>query len=173
MTRTILRAVQVLAFPTIILAGALALAPGRKELAGHLYILFLCSAALAVVLSRLRRAYPPARRSLVEAVLEKHSDADERLPELARIEREVTLATSNAFDVHFRLRPGLRETARGLLGARHGVDLDTQPERARELLGDEAWQLVRPDLEPPRNRIGPGIDPEALRRTVEALERIA
>jgi hypothetical protein len=164
---------QVLLFPTILLVSALLLAPGRKELEGHLYILFLCAVALGVLLSRLRTAYPPAERSLVEAVLEKHDDEDERLPELARMEREVTLASSNAFDVHFKLRPAMREVARGLLGAHRGVDLDTQPERARALLGDETWELVRPDREPPRDRTGPGLDREAIRRSVEALERIA
>jgi hypothetical protein len=172
MTRIVLRAAQVLVFPTLVLLAALALAPGRKELAGHLYILFLCSAALVVLLTGLRRAYPPVERSLVEAVLDWRPEADERLPQLARIEREVTLATSNAFDVHFRLRPALRETARGLLGARRGVDLDTQPERARELLGEETWELVRPDREPPRNRMAPGVDVAAIRRSVEALERL-
>ena len=98
--------------------------------------------------------------------------APERLPQLARLEREVTLASANAFDLHFRLRPILRETAGGLLVAR-GVDLDHQPERARALLGDDLWQLVRGDRREPLDRTGPGIPPARLRETLERLEALA
>lgn len=172
--RLVFRAVQTLLLPTLALAGAVALAPGRTRLAIHLYALVVSAAALVALLAALRRAYPAApRRSLVDAVLEQRAAPEERLPELARLEREVTLAGSNAFDLHFRLRPVLRETAAGLLASRRGVDLDRQPERARALLGETAWNLVRADVDPPSNRRGPGIAIVKLREVVEALERIA
>ena len=38
--------------------------------------------------------------------------------------------------------------------------------------GPEAWELVRPDREPPVDRLGPGVRLADLRAAVHALERI-
>ena len=66
-----------------------------------------------------------------------------RLPSLERLERELEMATQSAFDTHYRLRPLLRELAQpGWPVA--GVDLDGPGSRAEELLGPDAWALVRP-----------------------------
>jgi hypothetical protein len=74
--------------------------------------------------------------------------------------------------VHLRLRPALREAAAQRLRVRHGVDLDADPRRARALLGDETWELVRPDVKPPSDRFGPGITPAQLGRTLDVLEAL-
>ena len=95
-----------------------------------------------------------------------------RVPELERIEREVTLGQTTAFDLHFRLRPTLRRIASELLRARRGIDLDANPEAARRALGDETWELVRADREPPHDRFGPGIELESLRHVVVSLEAL-
>jgi len=62
--------------------------------------------------------------------------------------------------------------AAGLLSSRRGVDVAREPERARVLLGNELWELVRPDRSPPLERMGPGIDEGRLRRAVSALEHL-
>jgi hypothetical protein len=66
----------------------------------------------------------------------------------------------------------VRRIAGELLAARRGIDLDTEPEAARRLLGDEAWELVRPDREPPQNRYAPGIETAALATVVTSLEAL-
>ena len=147
-------------------------APGRLELATHIYALVVACIALIAVLATLHRAYPPPQDSLVDEALERPKREEERLAELARLEREVTLGVASTYDLHFRLRPTLRETAAGLLAVRRGIDLDRQPERARSALGEETWQLVRADLEPPDDRLARGIEPERLARVVDALEAI-
>ena len=113
-----------------------------------------------------------ASNSSFDAALRREQRPQERLPELARLEREVTLAASSSFDRHYRLRPIAREIAGGLLAARRGVVLDQEPERSRALLGEETWSLVRPDLEPPHDRYGPGIQAAELGRVLAALEAL-
>jgi hypothetical protein len=70
------------------------------------------------------------------------------------------------------LRPTLREAALTLLAAGRGVSLDRQPERARQLLGEETWELVRADREPPRDPRGPGLDRARLERVLTSLESL-
>jgi hypothetical protein len=96
---------------------------------------------------------------------EAKADERERPPFFERAIRRVELA--GASGVYFeQLRPRLREIAEQRL-VPHGVRL--RDERARELLGDEAWLALerRPDgdkFEPPREG--------ELRGVIEALERL-
>jgi len=75
-------------------------------------------------------------------------------------------------ELHYRLRPRLREIAADRLAADHGLGLDEHPEKSRRLLGDEAWALLRPDREPPEDRFGPGMPLPELERIVAAVERL-
>ncbi len=84
----------------------------------------------------------------------------------------MTLGASSSYDLHYRLRPTLRETAAGLLAVRRGITLDREPERARAALGEETWQLVRRDREPPEDRVARGLDAVRLRAVVESLEAL-
>ena len=172
MRRTGIRALEVMVLPTAALVGVLLLAPGRAELAVHVYVLVLLAAGLGAVVGAIAGSQDAEEPSGFDAALRRTEDAPERLAELARLEREAALARSSSFDVHYRLRPVLREIASGLLAVRRGVDLDRQPERASALLGAETWELVKPDREPPLDRSGPGIDTPALRRVVESLEAL-
>ncbi len=127
--------------------------------------------ALGVALGRLRRELP-RRPSAFAAAFERREPTRARPSSLARVEREVTLATGTAFDVHFRLRPLLRDLAAGLV-LRRGVDLERSPDRARELLGPDVWALVRPDVEPPDDRSAPGVPIAAIERALDDLEALA
>jgi hypothetical protein len=95
----------------------------------------------------------------------------ERLRRLEELERAVQFSVTTAFDLHFRLRPHLVRIATHRLAAR-GISLETQPQRARALLGPEAWELVRPDRPPPEDRTARGTDLALLRRAVEQLEAV-
>ena len=94
------------------------------------------------------------------------------VPELERIEREVTLGQTTAFDLHFRLRPTLRRIAYELLRRGAGSTSMRTRTAARRALGDETWELVRDDREPPHDRFGPGIRLESLRQVVVSLEAL-
>lgn len=172
MMRRLLWAARFPVFATLVLLASLLALPGRAGVAVHLYVLALAAFGLGHMLRLLRAWLPERRASLVDAALAPRRRPATRIPELERIEREVTLGQTTAFDLHFRLRPTLRRIASELLRSRRAIDLDREPEAARRALGDETWQLVRPDREPPAERFGPGIELASLRNVVAALEAI-
>ena len=157
---------------TIGVAAVIAFVPGRTELALHVYLLVLATLALGWLVSVLRRAHPLAAGSPFDLGLRERGRAAHSVPELAKLEREVTLATTTAFDVHFRLRPVLRRVAERTLQTRRGIELDRDPGASSRLLGAELWELVRPEREPPLDRAGPGLELAALGRMVDALEAL-
>ncbi|HUQ22772.1 MAG TPA: hypothetical protein VM049_07125 [Gaiellaceae bacterium] len=169
------RAFAIARFPlllTAMLAIVLIAAPGRSELAVHVYVLIVAALGLGRLLVALRSALPPPRPSAFDAALRGRARAARRIPELERMEREVALGLATAFDFHYRLRPRLRGIAGELLAARRGIELDTSPEAARRALGDDAWEIVRGDREPPRERFDPGVQIDALHLAVTALEKL-
>ena len=88
---------------------------------------------------------------------------------LAEAERVTWGAIANAGDAHWRLRPVLRDVATPALHAR-GIDLDGDPVAVRALIGNEAWELVRPDRPRPDDPFAPGMPPAALARILRSLE---
>ncbi len=172
MIRTVRSLVPLPLFATGVLGVVLLASPGRRELALHVYLLVLAALALGRLVLELRRAHPRADASPFDLGLAERPAAEPPLPELARLEREVTLSGTTAFDLHFRLRPVLRRIARRLLAARRGIDLDRNPAAAERALGHEAWELVRPDREPPADRSGPGLELAVLGRVVTSLEQL-
>jgi hypothetical protein len=147
---------------------ALIFLPGRRELALDLFLLLIAGSAIVALVRALSGVAPraPTRRAASVGRVSR------RLPELDRTERAVLLSASTAFDVHYRLRPILREIAGMRLATRRGLGLDADTEAARAIVGEETWQLVRPDREPPEPRWGPGISARQLREVVAVLERI-
>jgi hypothetical protein len=88
-----------------------------------------------------------------------------------RLDRVVTIATTHAGDLHLRLRPILREIAADGL-RRRGVELDTQPQAAQQLLAPETWELVRPDRPRPDDAFAPGLAPKRLDAVLDDLEAL-
>ena len=89
-----------------------------------------------------------------------------RPAELIRTERDLTLSTSNAGELHARLLPQLRDVAAARLADRHS-DLV----QAREILGEEAWELLR-DRPVPPDRSAPGLPLRRISALVDAVERL-
>jgi len=164
------RAARLLFLPTIALLLVAVLASGRLEQAVRVYALVVCAVVLGLAVQALRESFPDAGR--LRSTRGDRDSPPERPRGIGQLEGEVALGAGDAASFHHRLRPRLRLTAAGLLEDRRGVSLDREPEKARTLLGDETWELVRPDREPPADRLARGLDPEVLRRTVESLEAI-
>jgi hypothetical protein len=156
---------------TIALLVARFAQPGRFALELDVYILVVGGLALLEVVMATRQAYPRAANSALAEALERQPPGPLRPPELERLERELTLGSSTAFDLHYRLRPALREIADERLAAR-GLRLDGGGAAVEEALGEELWELVRPDREPPVKRFAPGISPPAAARVVQRLEAL-
>jgi hypothetical protein len=138
--------------------------PGERPVALHVYFQFLGALLMIVVVSAVGAAAPRARRSDLAAALDERPAPAGRVSQLAKVEREVTLSIGNAYDLHTRLLPHVREIATARLerrGQRPGPDT----------LG-RWWELLRPDRPEPVERFAPGIAEAELRELVADLERI-
>ncbi|MFZ0214610.1 MAG: hypothetical protein WAM30_01585 [Candidatus Dormiibacterota bacterium] len=170
------RAIAWAGIATVLFLVALAV---RTDLAATLFRAWALAvgtiglALLVAILLREVPAEPLPRRRLLPLLrrLRRPPGRPREVPQLTEMERIVAFATSNAFDVHFRLRPRLVLIADYRL-ARHGLSLAGPPARLQPLLGDDAWDLVRPDRPVPENRNGPGISRAAITRAVEALDAL-
>jgi hypothetical protein len=92
------------------------------------------------------------------------------LKDLRFLEATVAVSPSSARETYHRLRPLIREIAADGLAMRHGIDLDQDPIRARAVLGDDAWELVRTGHPGPPPALARGPDRARLERVVSALE---
>jgi hypothetical protein len=94
-----------------------------------------------------------------------------RPADLERLERLVVTGCSTAGNVHARLRPELAEIARVRL-RRHAIRLDRDAEQARDALGEELWELVRPGRSRPEDPHGDGIALTELAEMIDRLEAL-
>ena len=170
MKQDLRQALRLLVVPAVALAVVIAFLPGQTGLAVRIFALVLCAAALLLMLAALRRAYP--RERPLRSPEARASPGRARPGNLARLEQETALGIAGSFDLHFRLAPRLRGLATDLLAARRSASLDRDPERARALLGEGTWELVRPDRPAPVDRLARGLPINDLRGVVESLERL-
>lgn len=167
----LLRVGATVASATLILAVLVVAIPSRRGLFAAIYVLFLGAIAAGTLVGSFRTLDPePWARSPFERNPEK-PEQPPPIVELDRIDRLVVLGAANEFDLHYRLRPLLRQLAGDRLYGHYGVELDRDRERARQLLGDELWQVVSPEREVGR-RTGPGLPPAELAAHVERLEAL-
>jgi hypothetical protein len=146
--------------------------PLSSGLVLDLYLLFIGGVALLALVRTMRVVQPGSGHSPFELALRPIRPRPQRPPELVRLEERLALAATTAFDVHFRLRPAVRDVAAQRLWAKHAIDLETQPDRAQALLGAGAWELARPDRPPPSDPFAPGLGVRGIERIVAELEQV-
>jgi uncharacterized protein (DUF1501 family) len=138
--------------------------PSLRNVTLHVYVFLVGGLLMLGLVAAAGDAVPKRLRSELDVALGESTRRNRRLPEVERIEREVTLATASAYDLHFRLLPHLREIAQCRL------------ERAGKTPGPETlgrwWELLRPDRPEPDDRFAPGIKEAELRALVADLERM-
>ena len=88
-----------------------------------------------------------------------------------RVDRLVRAGTRYAEGVHRELRPLLAEVVEPSLG-RRGLTLDGPEAPVRAALGDELWDVVRPDRPRPEHPLGPGMDRAGLEGIADRLEAL-
>lgn len=147
---------------TVVLGTVIATEPAWRDRSLHIYLLVLAGLLLVGLVAD---TGAERQQSAFAAALSAPGRPESELTDLARVQREVTLATATAYDLHFRLVPGLREVAWGRL------------ERAGREPGPDTlgpwWELLRPDRVPTADRFAPGISERDLRALVDYLEMIA
>lgn len=133
------------------------------------YVLVLTAIAL-LVLTRMARTEEEWERatSELERALAPRKTVRARPAELVRTERDLTLSSTNAGDLHTRLLPQLREVAAARLADRHDVDLAD----ARDVLGEETWEYLRPDRPIPDDRTAHGLPLRSIAALVDTIERL-
>ncbi len=156
---------------TAALAVALGVRPFSRERILAAYVLVLAAIALAALTRVLRTSERRAPSAFDAALRVRPADAM-RPPELVRIERELTLGATSAGHLHQRLLPLLREAAAARLAATHDVDLSRRPGAAQRLLGDDAWELLRPDRPEPADWHAAGASLKRLRAVIDRLEAL-
>jgi len=132
------------------------------------YVLALAALGLELVTRVLSSRSVSGQPSEFEQALTRVRHKPTRPTDLLRIERELSLGVASAGHLHTRLLPLLREAA----AARLGFDLYGFPARAQAALGDEAWELLRPDRPAPEDRHGTGAPLRKVEHCIETLERL-
>jgi len=148
-----------------LICGYISLAqPGLRNVTLHVYVFLVGALLMLGLVAAAGDSVPRRMRSELDRALSDSVHRDPRIPEVERIEREVTLATASAYDLHFRLLPHLREIAHCRL------------ERSGRSPGPDTlgrwWELLRPDRPEPEDRFAPGIKQAELRALVEDLEKM-
>jgi hypothetical protein len=159
----------------VISAGAgiaLLFTSGVRRTVVDIYLLVLLGVvmlALFRVARELRktRAVSPFEAALVAM---RTSHQEETAPLDA--ERDIELSRIETLHFHVRVRPVLREIAAHRLRTRYAVELDREPERARELLPSDVWEVVRPERPFPSDRLAAGPTLAEQRKLLDGLEAI-
>lgn len=153
------------ALGAVVIGGA----PAARAL--DAFVLFLGALLMIWLVRGTRRASGAHRPSQYERALRGRPARQPARPGgLEQAERVVVLAGVNAFDLHLRLRPRLQAIAEHRLASRRGLSLESA--EARELLGEELWELLRPDRPPPKDRFAPGMALAGQRAALERIEKI-
>jgi hypothetical protein len=93
------------------------------------------------------------------------------LEQLRRVGQTLAAARESEVRLIRDLRPLFRSIA-SLRLARRGVELDRQQDKARAVLGDELWDLVRAEGPRASGPFAGGISAAGLQGMIERLERI-
>lgn len=156
----------------IALVGLLAIPKLSTPRALAIWVVLVTALVLVALVrhSREHGGTEPARR--FEDALRGRKPAASQPEELVRMDRELVLGSADADHAHRRLLPLLRAAAAARIAARHGFELERRPELARALLGEDVWELLRPDRPEPEDRFGPGVPHEDVAAVIARVEAL-
>jgi len=154
----------------VALAVLLALRPVSTSRALAIWIVLVTAMALLLLVRRSRGG--AAQQSRFEAALLSRPARAPEPVELLRMERELELGIAGAGNAHYRLLPLLRSAAAARLATRHGIELERRPEAAQAVLGDDVWDLLRPDRPEPADRFAPGAARDRITAAIERVESL-
>ena len=167
--KTALRLVPLLAGAVLVLVVLL---PIHVLTTGRVFAIWVVLLT-AIALRELILSFPPDNaKSAFEAALRSRATPAPSASGYADVERDLELSLAFADHAHRRLVPLLRSAAAARLSLRHGIELERQPDVARRLLGEQAWDLVRPDRPAPTNALAPGPPQVEVTAVVARLESL-
>jgi hypothetical protein len=157
---------------SVVLVVLLAIPKLSTSRALAIWVVVVAAFVLVVVVRHSRAHAGPKPAHRFEAALRGRKTAAPPPEELVRMERELVLGSADADHAHRRLLPLLRATAAARIAARHGFELDRRPDAARALLGDDAWELLRPDRPEPADRHGRGVPEAQIAAAIARIEAL-
>jgi hypothetical protein len=160
---------------TALLVVALAAGWPERSIAVRIWLVGVGLVALRTLVLLLDRRPVAGRRDAFERAAATRSPGELPLPpSVVASQRLVELVAGTAGDVHFRVRPVLREVAAHRLLISHGLDLDDPPSAGvvAERCGPLLWGLVRPDRPEPADRRRHELDARAATELVSRLEAL-
>ena len=161
----------VIGLVVVLLSPAFALAGRGHGLALLIYALVVAALALLFLVNRLSRALP--RKTFSWSPRSREPSTEHSVSQLEKIEQALTAASWNESHLYESLRPLVREIVEARLRRHHRVDLDRSPGRAHAILGDGyAWNLVRPEREPPSDPRARGWSRGELEKLIDELEAL-
>ena len=155
---------------TAALVVLLALRPLPTSRALAIWIVLVAAMALLLLVGHSRDGR--GARSRFEASLRRPPVTTPQPVELLRVERDLELGIAGAGNAQHRLLPILREAAVARLASRHGIELERRPDAARELLGEDVWELLRPDRPGPTDRFERGVPRDQVAAVIERVESL-
>lgn len=162
--------------PAFIAALALVLLLSLRPLATErslaIWLILVAGLVLLTLARDVRARDATGRKRRFEAALRGRPPRSAVPVELLRVERELELGIASAGHAYRRLLPLLRAAASARLATGHGIELARSPERARALLGEDVWELLRPDRPVPADRHGPGIPRAAVAAAIAKVESL-
>lgn len=156
----------------VVLVALLAIRKLSTTRAIAIWVVVAAALVLVAIIRHSRERGGPEPASRFEQALRGRKPAASQPEELLRMDRVLVLGSADADHAHRQLLPLLRATAAARLAARHGLELERRPEEARALLGDDVWELLRPDRPEPKNRHGPGVPHERVAAVIERVESL-
>jgi len=161
----------VLVLATGVVVAAALTYPDRSNLALHAYLVLIGFLVLWLVAGALSQAFPSGGPTAIELALRRKRLAPATLREIERIELAISLSTGSGLDPNSQLRLLLRQLAAQRLSAHHNVDLESDPARAKILVGDQLWAAITGESRSV-NPKAVGVPMEELRQAVNELESI-
>jgi hypothetical protein len=155
---------------TVAVVLGVALAGAARGIALYAYVLVLVAVAVLVLSTRIGRALPATPP--FERLLPAPPRPDTRVVQLDSLVERLAGGDVNAFDLHHRLRPLIREIAAARLARGYAVDLEASPGRAHALVGARTWELIRPDRPAPTAHLERPWPSGELDELIGELERI-
>jgi hypothetical protein len=155
---------------TVALVVLLALRPLSTSRALGIWVVIVAALALLLLVRHSRDGERHVTR--FEAALRDRKPAPAEPVELLRMDRELELGIANATSAYNRLLPLLRAAAEARLASRHGIELERRPDAAQALLGEEAWEWLRPDRPEPVDRFGRGVPRDRVAALIERVESL-
>ena len=130
---------------TVALAIALAGFGGAASIAPNGWLLLLGALVLWFCWRLVSTALPTGHASAFDHVRDRPTEPPTRLSDIVDMEGLLLDAEWSWSGAEHALRPVVRRIAAARLLERHQLDLESQPEASRRVLGEELWRLVGPD----------------------------